>query len=247
MKNRLTLYIAMVVLLFSCNQKGNMVQDDPPNFAIDSLIVELNDFQKKEVLPGFAVSIFRKDSVLFQKGFGQSNLKNKSPYIAENVQIVASITKTLVGVALMKLVEEGKLDLDNSINGILPFEVKNPFYPNEKITIRHLATHTSSIAYTENSDPGYRFEEPLQLKDFSEDYVELLALLNKTDKYSMKEFLEKKLAKNGEWYKKQVFLNEKPGTHYEYSNFGIALLALIIEMKTGESFDEYTEELILNP
>ena len=244
---RLTLLMAMVILLFSCKEKGKVVQTDQPSFAIDSLIVELNDFQKKEVLPGFAVSIFDKDSILFQKGFGYSNSTNKSPYSVENVQIIASITKTLVGVALMKSAEDGKLDLDDSINDILPFEVHNPSFPNEKITIRHLATHTSTIADSKNSDKGYRFEEPLELSEFSEDYREIMPLYNKTETYSLRDFLQEKLTKDGKWYEKQVFLNEKPGTTYEYSNLGIALLALIIEIKTGESFDEFTEKLLLNP
>ncbi|MEX2411888.1 MAG: serine hydrolase domain-containing protein [Candidatus Paceibacterota bacterium] len=247
MNYRLTLWMAMVILLFSCKEKGNVVQNGQSNFAIDSLIVELNDFQKTEVLPGFAVSIFTKDTILFQEGFGYSNLKSKSPYSVDNVQIIASITKTLLGVAVMKLVEDGKLDLEDSINDIIPFKVKNPFYPNEKITIRHLATHTSTIGDTKNSDKGYRFEKPLELEKFSDDYIEILPLLNKTEKYSMSQFLEKKLTKNGEWHEKQVFLNERPGTKYEYSNLGIALLAYIIEIKKGESFDEFTEELLLNP
>jgi len=184
---------------------------------------------------------------LFQRGFGYSNLKNKSPYRIDNVQIIASITKTLVGVVVMKLVEDGKLDLDDSINNILPFEVHNPFYPNENITVRHLATHTSTIADTKNSDKGYRFEKPLVLEEFSDDYIEILPLYNKTEKYSMNEFLEKKLTTYGEWYEKQVFLNERPGIRYAYSNLGIALLALIIEIKTEKSFVEFTEELLIKP
>lgn len=211
MNDKLMLWMAMVFLFFSCKEKGYVVQEDPSNFAIDSLIVELNEFQKKEILPGFAVSIFTKDNILFQNGFGYSNLKNKSPYSVDNVQIIASITKTLVGVALMKSVEDNKLKLDDAINDILPFEVQNPFYPNEKITVRHLATHTSTIADTENFDKGYRFEKPLELEKFSDDYIEILPLYNKTETDSMNEFLEKKLAISGEWYEKQIFLNERRG------------------------------------
>lgn len=247
MKYRMILWMAIVILLFSCKEKGNVVQNYQLNEAVDSLFVEINGFSKKEILPGFAVSIFTKDSILFQRGFGFSNLKNKSSYSVDNVQIIASITKTIVGVALMKSVEDKKLNLDDFINDILPFEVQNPYYPNEKITVRHLATHTSTIADTKNSDKGYRFEKSLKLEEFSDKYVDLLPLLNKTETYSMNGFLEKKLTKEGEWYEEQAFLNAKPGTNYEYSNLGIALLALILEIKTGEPFDEFTEELLLNP
>ncbi len=243
--------ILLLLLVFSFIEKGNAAQKDQPNAAVDSLTVELVNFQKREALPGFAVSVFTKDSILFQKGFGYSDLQNKSPYSVDNVQIIASITKTLVGVALMKTVEDGKLTLDDPINDILPFEVQNPFYPNEKITVRHLATHTSTIGDTNASDKGYRFEKPLVLEAFSDDYtdeyIDLLPLYNKMEPYSMSDFLEKKLTQNGEWYEKEVFLNETPGTKYEYSNLGVALLSLIIEIKTGKPFDQFTEELLLNP
>ena len=247
MKYKLPVWVALALILFSCQQKEKVVQEEKRYNAIDSLMIELDSFQMKEVLPGFAVSIFTKDSILFQKGFGYSNLKNQLPYSVDNVQIVASITKTLVGVALMKSVEDGKLSLDDSINDILPFVVQNPFYPEEKITVRHLATHTSTIADTENSDKGYRFEKLLQIEKFSDDYIKLFPLYNKRETYSMSEFLEKKLAIDGVWYEKQAFINEKPGTSYAYSNLGTALLALIIEIKTGKSFDECTDELLLNP
>ena len=50
-----------------------------------------------------------------------------------------------VALAVMQLVEAGRLDLDADINTYLPFKVVNPHHPNERITLRHLATHTSGM------------------------------------------------------------------------------------------------------
>jgi len=137
--------IALLISIVSCNssQKSNESTNEysPPNSSYsDSLTLTLEQELKKGHLPGFALSIFTKDSILYQKGFGYSDIKNKKPYTVNSVQIIASITKTFIGVALMKAVEDGKIGLDDDINDILPYRVSNPKFPNTPITIRHLAS-----------------------------------------------------------------------------------------------------------
>ena len=248
MKRLLFSLIVLSSMLIACKQNtkpGNtkVVSSKP----LDSLELALTKVEKTKILPGFAVSIFTKDSLLFQKGFGLSNIKDSLAYQVDNVQIIASITKTLVGVALMKTVNNGLLDLDDDVNDILPFKVSNPNFPNEKITIRMLASHTSSIDGTNKFDSGYRFETKLNPSDFPIAYKPLLDNYNKTEEIPLKEFLKYHFSPTEKWYDKELFTNEKPGTSYEYSNFGIALLAYIIEIKTEKSFDQYTKELILDP
>ena len=70
------------------------------------------------------------------------------------MQNIASVSKTLIGVSIMKLVEEDRLSLDDEANRFLPFDIVNPHFPASPILIRHLATHTSSILDDENYDRG---------------------------------------------------------------------------------------------
>ena len=246
--NRVLITTVLISLfLLSCNEKSsNQINTKSPK-RTDSLTVSLQKFQDKNILPGFVVSIFTKDSILYQKGFGYSNVADKKLYNEENIQMIASITKTLVGVSLMKLVEDGKLKLDEPINNILPFEVINPKFPETPITLRHLATHTSSIGDSELSDKGYRFETPLKENEFPEAWHPLLENYNKTEDITMGEFLKRKLYKEGKWYEKSVFNDSQPSVEYEYSNLGATLLAYIIQISKGENFDDYTNELILKP
>ena len=120
----------------------------------DSLDARLQQVEATGVLPGFAVSIFTSDSILYQKGFGFASLEKATPYTPEHVQIIASITKTLVGVASMKAIQDGLLTLEDDINSILPYKVVNPNFPDDTITVKMLASHTSSIGDTEHSDEG---------------------------------------------------------------------------------------------
>ncbi|MEM7163152.1 MAG: serine hydrolase domain-containing protein [Bacteroidota bacterium] len=233
--------------LLACRQNNDSSQfsGGQESSQYKALYQQLDSIAQTDVLPGFAVSVFNADTIYFKNGFGYSDLEDEKAFTADNIQIIASLTKTLVGVALMKAVEEGELSLDDHISNILPYEVVNPNFPNDKITIRMLASHTSSISDSKNSDKGYRFETPLDSADFPEAYHTLLENYNKKDKILMSDFIQEKLDAKKGGYDKEMFINEQPGTFYEYSNTGIALLAHIIEIKTGKSFDKYTEGLIL--
>ena len=57
----------------------------------------------------------------------------------------ASISKTLVGIGVMKLVEQGKLDLDSDVSRVLGWTLRNPAFPGRSITLRQLLSHTSSV------------------------------------------------------------------------------------------------------
>lgn len=244
----LLLLLSTVISIFACQQK-KVTTNSNDNYSEqqDALTTELQDIQNKNILPGFAVSIFTKDSILYQKGFGYADIKTKQPYSINNVQIIASITKTLIGVSLMKAIEDGKLTLDEKVNDILPFKVSNPKFPQKPITVKHLATHTSSIGSAKNSDKGYRFETPILKENFPEAHHKYFVDLNKTEDLSMSDFLEYKLSEQGRWYDESVYISSEPGTTYEYSNLGATLLAHCIEIRTEASFKEYTDKLILKP
>src|SRR5262249_4279053 len=78
---------------------------------------------------GFAVTIVSQNEVLFQKGYGLSDIERKVPYEPQSLQNVASVSKTLIGISLMQLVEQGKIKLDDDINTYLPYKVINPYFP----------------------------------------------------------------------------------------------------------------------
>ena len=107
------------------------------------------DSVKKGQFNGFSVAIVNESGTLYEKGIGYSNVEIKKKYTESTIQNIGSISKTFVGIALLKAQELGKLKLDDPINNYLPFRVKNPFYPETHITIRNLATHTSTITDNE--------------------------------------------------------------------------------------------------
>ncbi len=118
---------------------------------LNDLTQSLNAIIDQSVIPGAAVGIVSNNSLVYQKGFGWSDQKNNIPFSPQTVHFIASISKTFIGVSIMKLVEMGKLDLDDSVNDIMEYKIENPHFPNIPITVRHLVTHTAGV--TDDFDP----------------------------------------------------------------------------------------------
>ncbi len=211
------------------------------------LDTELSKISAVGLINGFGVAVVSKDSLLFAKGYGYDDAENGGAYDANTLQNIGSVSKTLLGIALLKAQEMGKLNLDDPINKYLDFEVISPYHPDAPIRIWHLATHTSTIQDTDLYDQKAYYvlnEKDLELevtKKLGENFQTI------TTKVDMKTYLRNFLSKEGEWYKKKNFLKKRPGKKYEYSNVGAALAAQVIEEATGMTYDKFTTQYILSP
>jgi CubicO group peptidase (beta-lactamase class C family) len=182
---------------------------------------------KTSIYPGLAVAIVLDDKIVWSKGYGVTNLKTRAPVTTDTPFMIASVSKVVTGTALMQLVEAGKIDLDADINTYLPFRIENPRAPG-KITLRHLATHTSGLV------------------DFTPT---LAASYGAGDSaISLEEFLKSYYVPGGSRYDTtKNFADTKPGEKFEYTNIGIALTAYLLERRTGASFDSFTNAQIFKP
>ncbi|AXT54602.1 class A beta-lactamase-related serine hydrolase [Aquimarina sp. AD1] len=235
MKKLIFLILLNVLLYQSYGQTNNSI----PKI----LTKELEQIYSQGHINGFSVAIVNQDGILYEKGFGYSDIKANKKYTNNTIQNIASISKTFIGIALLKAQELGKLNIDDSINKHLPFNVSNPYFPNEQITIRQLATHTSSI-----KDPSRYEKNGYILKEKENKETKVNNNFRSPDeKIVLDEFLKNILSEEGKWYKKNNFLKTKPGAVFEYSNIAAGLTALIIEKATNQSFDKFTNEHILEP
>ncbi len=216
----------------------------------DSLTKELTKLSNKNSIVGFSVAIINRDRILYAKGFGYSDKEKKKRYTKNTVQPIASISKTLVGVALMKAQEMGKLNLDDDINAYLPFKIINPYYPNSKITIRNLATHTSGLKDSRN------YSKTMIIKsDFSKLPKETRKYLSSNwcrkcgnnKEMPMIDFIKNIYSPKGVWYKKKHFLKNPTGTTYKYANNNATIAAYIIEQATGENYNDFVNIHITKP
>lgn len=122
----------------------------------DQAYPELSTFVDKYILenleegtPGLAVLVAKDGEVLFKKGYGYANIENKTVVNTETKFRIGSVTKQFIAVAILKLQEAGKLNVQDKLSKFVP-----EFPRGDEVTIHHLLTHTSGI-YSFTSRPGF--------------------------------------------------------------------------------------------
>lgn len=165
----------------------------------DSIAIELQKHFKKSKLPGFSVSVVSKNGVLFQKGFGFADKQSKTLFSVNTVENLGSVSKTFVGLALVKAIEDKKLSMDSEINQFLPFTVVNPYHRDIPILVKHLATHTSTIV--DSKHYGKSYIDAAITSSHKNIHKEYLSFIQSHKTYTLTEFTANILTKNGEWFK----------------------------------------------
>jgi CubicO group peptidase (beta-lactamase class C family) len=193
--------------------------------ALDKALARL---QEEAQFPGFAVAIVSAQGVLYQNAFGWATIEKDLPYTVDTIQPIGSVSKTLIGVALLKAIEHGYFTLESAINDLLPFRVTNPHVRDKSIKVKHLATHTAGIV------------------DQAEHYRQAYVKGVQTD-VTLHDFLFAYLHETGRLYGEQNFAKAEPGAAFNYTNIGAALAAYLVEAKTGIAFAEFTQQTILDP
>lgn len=233
----------LLLLLFICN--ADRIKGQSPAEALTAALTtqyQQNDF------PGFSVSIVNSDSILYENAFGFADLEKKIPYTTTTVQPIASVSKLFIGMAVMKAIEQGLFTLDADINSVLPFKVQHPYTPEIPITLRHLATHTSGI--TDNLatyKKTYLYNRPVQEDNPIYSVLKSKGYGAEGKDTTLGTFLQDYLNTSGIYYSNNNFNKPAPGKRYEYSNIASDLAAWLIELKSGISFAQYTQQHILQP
>lgn len=241
MKNKILKILVCIFLIISLitpvkgeffSQSVNIIQNKSFNqlngVAFDekiSLIMKIAGF------PSLAACIIKDNQIVWYKGYGYYDLSKQKTTTIDTIYILASITKTIVGTAIMQLYEKELFDLDDDVNIFLPFDLRNPNFPDDPITFRMLLSHTSSL--NTNVQQQYywsNFSDDPPFDFFPEPYL--------------KEFL----LPDGKYYNSSVWNSEyRPGEYAMYANVGFDLISYLLEIISGESFLEYCNTHIFTP
>ena len=116
-------------------------------------------------LASLSVLAIRDGKVAYEGAFGRRRIGNGEPDLPATpgtLYRIASVSKLMTTLGLMRLVESGRFDLDADVFGYLGFTLRNPHFPERAITLRHLLTHTSSL----RDEAGYSFPAGTSLRTF---------------------------------------------------------------------------------
>lgn len=217
--------IAIVISLFIFS---NCKEEDIEINNIEDFETFLSDEMSGQHIPAASVLVFRGENILYEKYKGHSNLQQNVALANNHLFLIASISKVITATALLQLHENGAFGLDDAINNYLPFNVNVPGF-SEQITFRMLLTHTSGIA---DNDPV-----------LDEQYY-----YNQDPPISLSFFIENYLKAGGTFYDADDnFHDFQPGTAYEYSNIGSALIGVLVENISGQDFNSYCKNNIFQP
>lgn len=192
---------------------------------LDQAIVR--ELEKAEV-PGGQVALARDGEIRLNRAYGYADTRTDRRNTTETRFLAASVSKLVTGVAILQLAATDRLDLDANVADILGLELRHPDHPNAAITSRGLLTHTA----------GSRDNWSLLEKLYTPHDPDV----------SLDQFVRGYYVEGGEFYNaKKNWQSEAPGTTFDYSNAGFALLGRIVEVVDGRDFATYCQDEIFDP
>lgn len=245
------LLFTLLLALTSCSSDDdNAIEPEPTSLMTAA---DLNNYfeaiVKSNNVPGLAISVVKNNSIVYQEAFGYANLENKVPYTNQTVNSIASVSKTFVGAAVVKAIEQGYFTMETNINDILPVAIVNPKQPQDSIKIKHLVTHTSGLLDNPNRYVATNYYI-LPGQNTATDGGRLLMNelgIEQREAYPLDEYLAEYFLEDGDLYDSSNFANTAVGSTWAYSNLATGLMGLVIEVATGRSFDDYVKENVLQP
>lgn len=199
----------------------------------DSSLTDFNEqissFVSKNNIIGASLAIAKDGRLVYSRGYGYSNLEDSIPVSPHHLFRIASVSKLITAITIMKLVEEEMLSVDDKVfgpEGILNDSVYLNYSDKryEEITVHQLLNHTAGW--------NERMGDPI----FNSLYVARKRKI--TPPATLKDIIQ---------YVHESKLSHKPGKTYKYSNLGYCVLGEIIEKKTGMSYEDYVQFAILHP
>jgi serine-type D-Ala-D-Ala carboxypeptidase/endopeptidase len=207
--------VAMTTLLIGNNAGHAVASMNIENTADANMNIQnlLQEYLEDSETPGAAVALI--DHGKMQFFYGGKMAQDGKPVTEDTLFEIGSITKVFTTLALMDMVDKEIMQLDDPIEMYLP-GVKVPEMDGKKITLRHLATHTSGIP---------RMPDNFAPKDPANPYQD----------YTVESLHN---------YLKSCTLVKAPGDSFEYSNVGMGLLGHILSAHSGKNYEELIQSII---
>ena len=207
-------------------QLNNKLSDYSATKNIDLLVTNLLE---NDGIKGASVAISYEGKLVYAKGFGYANIETKEKVKPKHLFRIASVSKLITAVAIMKLVEDGKLRLSDHVfgsHGILSDQEYRDYKDDrfERITINELLHHTAGWG-PDQYDPLFLPQEVARVMGVSSPPD-----ISTTIAYTL-----------------QQGLRYSPGSTYHYSNIGYVILGQVIARVTGMDYEDYVTSTILNP
>lgn len=209
-----------------------------PNVSSGEVVPELasfdemmHEFLSEHKVPGASIAVTDHGQLVFARGYGYADLKSKQQVTPTSLFRIASISKPITAIAILQLVDQGKLSLEAKVFDILDFNTDiaaagDKFEKRLRdVTIEHLLQHRGGW------DRDVSFDAMFQSVKFARE-------LNVPAPAKSDDIICRMLTQS---------LDFTPGERYAYSNFGYCLLGRVIEKLTGQTYENFVQTSVLQP
>lgn len=210
--------LAMVTCLWAVTAQAARARPAPPG-TIDELRRAIAAVLEREGVPGVGLALVTRDGVAWAGGVGLADRAHGRPVTADTLFRVGSITKSFIALALIKLSEEGRIDLNAPVSTLAPeLAIENRWSDTQPITVAHLLEHTAG------------FDD----MHFNESFAPLEA-----EELPLGQILARNpRSRVARW---------RPGSLFSYANPGYTVAAYLIEKVTGRRYADYVGDALLRP
>ncbi|MCK9225945.1 MAG: beta-lactamase family protein [Candidatus Muirbacterium halophilum] len=204
----------LVILILNLN---------PITIYTQNINKNITDIIKTYSIASLQVISINKDQIIYKESYGKKNIESNINTDCNTLYRVASLSKLFTTLGILKLIDKEKLTLEDDISQYFDQKIRNPYFPEIPIQIKHLLTHTSGII--ESNGPYKHFIKNIYQKG----------------SISITDYITPK----SPYYTKNIWKNKT--STFNYSNYTYGLLATIIEKISKQNFDNFIEENILKP
>jgi N-acyl-D-amino-acid deacylase len=210
-------------------QAGDTLAPEVPLLGLDAFDQTIEALMEEYGVPGGALALAKDGRLVLAQAYGRACAGSNLPVRPDSLFRIASVSKPLTAVAILTLVEAGRLDLDDRAFALLdhlqPLDGETPDPRLQDITVRHLLQHSAGWDRGRSFDPMY---SPRATAHLTPDQLPA----------SCPDIIRAMLGRR---------LDFAPGTDYAYSNLGYCVLGEIIETLTGQSYEAYVQQHVLAP
>lgn len=212
-----TILVCLLLIPLYLFQPVSQISTEAAEQDVKSTIDKyVENFVEEQRIPGASIAIVHKNDIFYSKSWGVTG-ESEEKVTAETPFVVGSISKSLTGLAIMRLVDAGIIQLDDPVQKYMPWFTLKDKQAASQITIKHLLTQTSGISTYSG----------LSISD--KESTDLSAIKENVESLS------------------NVKLTASPGEKHQYSNANFSILGALIEEVTKQPFSEYMEEQVFSP
>ena len=206
-----------IILIFFCMISFSVMADESPK-TLDELKIAIEKIRVDTKTPAVGIALVDNSGIVWVDGLGETNLETHAEADENTLFRIGSVSKMFAALAVLKLQEEGKLNLQDKVRDLAPeIYFENAWEETHPIRLVHLLEHTTGWDDIHLAEYAYSAPDSMTTKEGLDYHPD---------------------SRKSRWV---------PGTRHAYCNSGAAVVAYIVEKITGKKYEDYIDETFFKP